>query len=373
MQMMPAGGPLEHYRQLEDAGEVNKDATQLAAVHVLQKLYSRLRQADNTRSGLSRLNAFFSRKSVDEQQKSGIYLWGNVGTGKTMLMDLFHDSLPQELGYREHYHRFMQQVHTSKEKYKHRRDPLALIAAEFAGRYQVICLDEFQVTDITDAMILSAFLENLFKQGMVLVITSNSHPDQLYADGLQRSRFLPAIELIKQSMHLLRVDSGHDYRSDFLRSDGVYRTPLNDESEASITACFHVLSGYHDAVPEILHLYGRPVQARAQASGVIWFDFDVLCAGARSNMDYIELARRYHTMILSAVPVLDSSKDDAARRFVELIDELYDRDVKFIVSAAVVADQLYQGKRLATAFKRTVSRLREMSSQEYLHKPHYSY
>ena len=300
----------------------------------------------------------------------GLYLRGGVGTGKTLVMDFFHRALPDGVAWRVHFHRFMQWVHERRRAHGDQREPLALIASEIAQRHQVLCLDEFAVTDITDAMILYGLLGALFAERVILVTTSNTPVDDLYRSGLQRDRFLPAIELLKRHAEELLVDSGNDYRMAFLRQDTIYHTPLGPHADTMIGDAFRNLAGAHGTGTDRIDIGGREVTVVAEDSGVVWFEFEVLCGGHRSRMDYIEIARRFHTVILANVPVMSDERKDPVRRLVELVDELYDRGVNLILSAAAAPDALYAGKRLEEPFRRTVSRLQEMSSEAYLARPH---
>ena len=350
--------PLAVYQRRIAAGELRADRAQNAALKRLTTLYCAL--AFNQSSWWARLRRAKLR---------GMYLCGGVGGGKTMLMDLFFDSLPHNLGERIHFHKFMQGVHEQKNRIHHRQNPLDEIAAKFARKRRVLCLDEFVVTDITDAMILSALLGELFRRNVVLVTTSNTPPELLYRDGLQRARFLPAIELIKKHLRVVRVDGAIDYRMNYLASDSLYHAPHDENAMHALRRGFLRLEGRR-AQSAPIELSGRAVNALGVGRGAAWFDFAELCQTNRSKLDYIEIARRFHSILLSDIPLLDASRDDAARRLIELIDELYDRGVNLIVSAAAPPAQLYRGVRLRESFARTASRLREMSSREYLARAH---
>lgn len=300
----------------------------------------------------------------------GVYLWGEVGRGKTFVMDLFCDSLPQGGRLRYHFHRLMYRVHGRLKALQDQPAPLETIAAEFASQARVICFDEFFVTDIADAMILGNLLDALFRRGVALVATSNIPPDDLYRDGLQRQRFLPAITLIRQHTEVVQVDGGVDYRLRVLERAGIYHRPLDAAAEASLEHWFQALAPDAGSAGQAMEINGRDVQLRRRAAGVAWFDFAVLCDGPRSQDDYIEIARAFQAVIVSGVPVLGVTGEDAARRFIALVDEFYDRRVKLILSAAATVDDLYQGSRLAREFRRTRSRLLEMQSKAYLAAPH---
>ena len=300
----------------------------------------------------------------------GAYLWGGVGSGKTLLMDLFYHSLPAGVGKRIHFHRYMQAIHQQKSQLGEQQQPLARIARQAAARYRVLCLDEFAVTDITDAMLLSGLLKYLFAQRVTLLTTSNIEPDNLYAGGLQRERFLPAIALLKQHTQRLQVDSGTDYRMAFLHTAPTYLTPLNAQQGRLMQQTFARFCDQCETSKTMLDIGGRDVAVVATGSGVVWFEADVLCEAPRSKTDYIELSKRFHTVFVANLTTFDKLRDDAARRFIELIDELYDRSVNLILSADAPADKLYRGKRLTEPFQRTVSRLWEMQSDDYLARPH---
>lgn len=300
---------------------------------------------------------------------TGLYLWGGVGRGKTYLMDRFHESLPFGRKRRTHFHRFMQEVHARRRRYRNRRDPLSLVARDMA-RDRVLCFDEFFVSDIADAMILGRLTACLFARGVTLVATSNVPPDRLYEGGLQRERFLPAIERIKQHCRVLHLDGDTDYRLRALERVEIYHHPLDDAARRNLDTCFREIAPEAGAPDAVLEIHGRGIPSRRLADGVVRFDFAALCAAPRSTADYGEIARCFHTVLLGDVPVMDADADDAARRFIHLVDELYDRRVKLILSAAAPAESLYRGKRLAFEYHRTVSRLCEMASREYLALPH---
>jgi cell division protein ZapE len=301
----------------------------------------------------------------------GLYLWGSVGRGKTLLVDMFFDCLPPDLRKRQHFHSFMRAVHAELKALPKVRDPLAAVARKWAGALRVLCLDEFHVTDITDAMLLARLLKALFDGGVVLVTTSNDAPDMLYRGGLQRERFVPAIELLKQRLVVLKLGGAVDFRLRTLEQAAVYFAPDDGAARATLAAQFEALTGVPPA-PLDVDIEGRPLPVRGCADGVIWCEFADLCGGPRGTLDYIELGRCFHTLILSGVPALGDDQNDAVRRFINLLDELYDRNVNLLVSAEVPPAALYRGARLVPAFRRTVSRLSEMQSHEYLSRPHIS-
>ena len=295
----------------------------------------------------------------------GRYLWGGVGRGKTWIMDLFYHSLPLDAKLRQHYQHFMQMIHRELTALKGNSDPLKIIARRLAAQYRIICLDEFHVNDITDAMLLHGLLVSLFEQGLVLVVTSNLHPDELYRNGLQRERFMPAIALIKQHTELLEFSGTQDYRQRQLQQAVAYFTPVDDNTLQLFHVLFHGVAGPQVQAQTSLRINQRDIAVRAMAAEVAWFDFLELCATARSARDYIEIANRFHTVFIDGVPVMSDHQDDQARRFVHLVDEFYDRKIRLLLCAEVPAEELYRGRRLAFEFERTVSRLQEMRSREY--------
>ncbi|HSR64900.1 MAG TPA: cell division protein ZapE, partial [Xanthomonadaceae bacterium] len=297
-------------------------------------------------------------------------VWGGVGRGKTFLVDLFFDALDVGGKRRTHFHRFMREVHERLRAHAGERDPLAAIAREWGEALRVLVLDEFFVSDIGDAMLLARLLERLFAEGVVLVTSSNTAPANLYAGGLQRARFLPAIALLERHCAVLHLDSPQDYRLRALTRSPVYRAPLDAQSDAWLAARWRELSAGCPLEQGPLRVDDRPIDARALAEGYAWFDFAALCEGPRASADYIEIAREFHTVLLGGIPCFGAQRDDAARRFVHLVDELYDRHVNLVCTADAAPPALYAGERLAGAFERTASRLIEMQSAEYLALEH---
>ncbi len=300
----------------------------------------------------------------------GLYLWGGVGRGKTYLMDTFYNCLPGKRKLRIHFHRFMRRVHKDLTSLQGRADPLKIIGRQFANDVDIICFDEFFVTDITDAMLLGGVLEALFAEGVVLVATSNIPPQDLYKDGLQRDRFLPAIALLLKHQAVYNLDGSIDYRLRTLERAEIYHFPLDDEATLSLQESFQKIAGGVGVIGETLEIESREIATLRYAEGVLWCDFAALCDGPRSQNDYIELARIFSTVLVSNVPQFDGRQDDQARRFINMVDEFYDRSVKLIISAAVAVEELYANGRLGFEFKRTQSRLLEMQSHEYLERPH---
>ena len=366
--------PFERYQRDLERPEFRRDAAQAAAVGHLQHLYEQLVGAWRAEQESSGLSGFFKRLagSQPRQLQRGLYFWGGVGRGKTYLMDNFFESLPFEQKLRAHFHRFMRRVHAELKKLDGQKNPLKKVADIIASEARVICFDEFFVSDITDAMILGTLMEELFARGVTLVATSNIVPDGLYKDGLQRARFLPAIALLNQHTLVVNVDGGVDYRLRALEQAELYHTPLDEAADLSLMCSFKSLLSTTAEVTENvdLEVEGRLIRARYLSEGIVWFDFVELCDGPRSQNDYIELAREYHSVILSNVPGLGLATDDQARRFVNLVDEFYDRQVKLVISAERPLAEIYSTGKLNFEFQRTVSRLLEMQSHEYLARPH---
>jgi cell division protein ZapE len=350
------------------------DPAQVAAARHLDALRNAL--TGRPPGVLDRLHrAVSSEARAKARTPRGVYLWGGVGRGKTLLMDLFFSSLRDAPGAppaeRSHFYHFMRDVHAQLAAVRQLERPLDAVAARVAARTRVICLDEFFVADIADAMILSALFESLFGRGVALVATSNLRPEDLYKDGLQRQRFLPAIAMIEAKLDVVRLDGGIDYRLRQLEQAPTYLDSNHPGTKGALAARFASLGG-DAAGPAVLDIAGRPLRAVNCAAGTVWFDFRELCGGPRSQMDYIEIARLYHTVFIDDIPLFDAPDDDAARRFIMLIDEFYDRGVKIVVSAAAKPAALYRGERLRAEFERAASRLVEMQTQAYLagqHRP----
>ena len=302
----------------------------------------------------------------------GLYLWGGVGRGKTFLMDLFHDSIPFEEKRRVHFHRFMLELHDHLHQLRLQSDPMTAVVDRLVGDCRVLSLDEFFVSDIGDAMMLSSVLQELFVRGTVLVTTSNIAPDELYRRGLQRQRFLPAIALIHSHMTVLELPGTLDHRRQTMQQAPVYFTPDDQHANDALYSQFVRVSRGSPCSAGPIEINGRPIASRGHGEGVGWFDFNALCEGHRSKADYVILSKRFHTLLITGIPVLGADEDDATRRLIELIDELYDRRVNVIVSAAAPAESLYQGKRLQLEFQRLISRMHEFASWDYIaltHRP----
>ncbi len=368
-------GPAKTYRDVVASGEIQSDSAQLEAVEHLQRLYDVLVASNSTsdRSEAGWLKRLLNLPVRRQQQDSikGLYFWGGVGRGKTYLMDLFYESLPFAGKQRMHFHRFMRHVHQQLHLLQGEANPLRKIARDFAQQCRVLCFDEFFVSDITDAMILAGLLEALLDHGVVLVATSNVAPKNLYREGLQRSKFLPAIALLEARTTILNVDGGVDYRLRVLQDAEIYHAPLDAQADEGLARSFRALSPDMGEPNMLLEIEGRHIPTRYCGDGVVWFEFSALCEGPRSQNDYIELAMLYQTVLVSNVPQFTVRHEDAARRFISLIDEFYDHNVKLILSAAVSVLELYQGERLGFEFQRTESRLQEMQSEEYLAREHH--
>jgi len=357
--------PLARYKIDIEQNNFSADPAQLNAIEQLDILFHQLIKEEKQHDS-------FLGRLFNGQHKplKGLYMWGGVGRGKTYLMDSFYDALPIKQKKRLHFHRFMYWVHHELKALDGQSDPLKRIADKLANKTRILCFDEFFVSDIGDAMILAGLLQEMYRLGISMVATSNIIPDRLYWNGLQRSRFLPVIELIKQHSQILNVDGGIDYRLRTLEQAEIYHSPLDNAAEKNMQFSFS-----HLAVGEVnenttLRINDREINVRAVAEGAVWFDFHAVCATPRSASDYIELSRLYHSVMLSNVPLLDDGVNDQIRRFISLVDEFYERNVKLIISAEVPLSVLYQGQSLEFEFKRTESRLREMRSCEYLAKEH---
>lgn len=365
--------PLQRYQNDIQQHGFRADPAQQQAVEYLERLYHDLLLSQSSENGsfISKFSRLLGRKQINMPTR-GVYFWGGVGRGKTYLMDVFFDALPIEQKMRTHFHRFMRRVHQELTLLKDTPNPLIIVAKKIADEARVICFDEFFVSDITDAMILGGLLEHLFDQGMVLVATSNIEPHNLYPNGLQRARFLPAIALLEKHTTVVNVDGGIDYRLRTLEQAELYHCPDNNESMTKLAQYFSQLVAHGDHCRDnvLLDVEGRKIKALKEADDVVWFDFFDVCDGPRSQNDYIELAKVYHTVILSGVPALGEKNDDQARRFVYLVDEFYDRGVKLIMSAEKHFIELYGKGRLSFEFQRTVSRIQEMQSAEYLASAH---
>ena len=366
-----AASVLDLYREALRRRGFEQDESQHAAVRRLQDLYEAWSDYKRQRSTALR------RLVVHPPLPRGVYLWGPVGRGKTFLMDSFYRCLPLVRRRRVHFHHFMRDVHRELDDLKGTVDPLDALAGRIAKRYRLICFDEIALADVADALILGRLLARTLEKGVVYCITSNYHPDELYKGGLKREDFLPAIELIKSRLDVIEVDGGVDYRKRALQQVKVYHTPLAPETDSALMQAFRQIAEVEEERHE-LDVEGRVIPYRHRAGGVVWFDFKVICGWGRSQNDYIDLARRFHTVVVSGVPRMSLEQADAARRFTLLVDVFYDQRVKVILSAEAAPDQLLlRGTRSGDAqlqamifqFNRTASRLAEMQTREYLEQP----
>ena len=354
--------PLNHYQDLVDNGVLIPDPAQENAVRALDALWQELLD-----TGKQTLFDRIRRRPFEPVK--GLYLWGGVGRGITRLIDLFYDDLPVKQKKRVHFHRFMHRVHAALAEAGQVRDPLPIIAAKWARDCRVLCLDEFFVSDIADAMLLAGLLEALFRNGVTLVTTSNTEPGGLYRDGLQRAKFLPAIDLIREHTRVLELAGTTDYRLRILEQSEIFHYPLDEKADHVMTTAFDRMAAACE-LDHDLEINGRNFHARRRGDGIIWFEFEELCEKPRGSIDYVEIARAFNTVVLSNMPQLAEDDANAARRFITLVDEFYDRNIKLLLSADAAIPALYTGKKLAFEFERTKSRLIEMQSHDYLARPH---
>lgn len=358
--------PWEKYQQDLQRDDFQYDAAQENAVKHLQRLYDDIvNQPEQPQGFFSRL---FNRQP--KQKITGLYFWGGVGRGKTYLVDTFYEALPTERKMRVHFHRFMHRVHDELKKLKEVKDPLETVADIFKKETDIICFDEFFVQDITDAMLLGGLMQALFARNIILVATSNIVPDELYRNGLQRARFLPAIALVKENTEVVNVDSGIDYRLRTLEQAEIFHSPLDEQADKNLFEYFDKLSPEPGKLDEAIEIEGRLIKTRKVADSIVMFDFTQICETARSQVDYMEISRIYNTVILSNVKQMGQQNDDAARRFIALVDEFYERNVTLIISAAAPITELYTDGTLNFEFRRCISRLQEMQSHEYLAREH---
>lgn len=372
---MQSLSPTSRYLQALNDGSHQPDNVQQEAVNrletIFQELTTRTRPVPQESGLMARFGKLLGKREPTENMPvRGLYMWGGVGRGKTWLMDLFYHSLPGERKQRLHFHRFMLRVHEDLTALQGQSDPLEVIADRFKAQTDVLCFDEFFVSDITDAMLLGGLMKALFARGITLVATSNIPPDELYRNGLQRARFLPAIEAIKQYCDIMNVDAGVDYRLRTLTQAHLWLSPLNDETQQQMDKLWLALAGAKGEHAPTLEINHRPMPTLAVENQTLAISFTTLCVDARSQHDYIALSRLFHTVLLSDVPVMTPLMESEARRFIALVDEFYERHVKLVVSAASPLYQIYQGERLKFEFQRCLSRLQEMQSEEYLKREH---
>ncbi|WP_253652082.1 MULTISPECIES: cell division protein ZapE [unclassified Vibrio] len=363
--------PLQQYQKDIAEHGFQRDEAQYQAVVALDKLYHAIVEFQSAPvPQLSKWQKLMGKKIDMPEPPKGLYFWGGVGRGKTYLMDAFFDALPTQRKMRVHFHRFMYRVHDELKLLGDVENPLAKVADKFKEEADVVCFDEFFVSDITDAMILATLLQEMFKRQMILVATSNIEPQNLYRNGLQRARFLPAIDMILARCDVLNVDSGVDYRLRTLEQAEIYHYPLDEQANINLNKYYQQLTGERQIVAHQIEVNHRQLEVIEASDGVLHASFAQLCQTARSQNDYIELSRIYHTVLLADVQQMNRKIDDAARRFIALVDEFYERNVKLIISAEVPMEDLYTEGQLDFEFKRCLSRLTEMQSHEYLAREH---
>ncbi|MCA2415262.1 cell division protein ZapE [Vibrio chemaguriensis] len=363
--------PLQQYQKDIAEHGFQRDEAQYQAVVALDKLYHAIVEFQSAPvPQLSKWQKLMGKKIDMPEPPKGLYFWGGVGRGKTYLMDAFFDALPTQRKMRVHFHRFMYRVHDELKLLGDVENPLAKVADKFKEEADVVCFDEFFVSDITDAMILATLLQEMFKRQMILVATSNIEPQNLYRNGLQRARFLPAIDMILARCDVLNVDSGVDYRLRTLEQAEIYHYPLDGQANINLNKYYQQLTGERQIVAHQIEVNHRQLEVIEASDGVLHASFAQLCQTARSQNDYIELSRIYHTVLLADVQQMNRKIDDAARRFIALVDEFYERNVKLIISAEVPMEDLYTEGQLEFEFKRCLSRLTEMQSHEYLAREH---
>ncbi len=367
--------PTSRYQQALSEGSHQPDNVQREAVSRLDSIWHALTTKPAEAAPSSGLKAAFGRLLGKKEPQSvapvrGLYMWGGVGRGKTWLMDLFYQSLPGTRKQRLHFHRFMLRVHEELTALQGQSDPLDIVAERFKAETDVLCFDEFFVSDITDAMLLGGLMKALFARGITLVATSNIPPDELYRNGLQRARFLPAITAIKEHCDIMNVDAGVDYRLRTLTQAHLWISPLNEETQQQMDKLWLALAGAERGNAPVLEVNHRALQTLGVVNQTLAVSFAILCVDARSQHDYIALSRLFHTVMLFDVPVMTTLMESEARRFIALVDEFYERHVKLVVSAAVPLYEIYRGERLKFEFQRCLSRLQEMQSEEYLKREH---
>ena len=348
------------------------DPAQRAAIAELERVYVELNAQSRSNGWLAKARQYLPGGQGKIAPVRGLYMWGGVGRGKTFVMDVFFAALPIDQKLRFHFHRLMYRVHKHLAQLQDQVDPIEIVAEDLAAQARVICFDEFFVTEIGDAMILAKLLRGLFDRGVCLIATSNIEPHELYAGGLQRQQFLPAIDLLVKHTKVIELDGGNDYRLRALEQSELWHCPANEAAEEKLEEFFTVIAPDEGTRNTAIEVLGRDIPTRRRADSIAWFEFAELCDGPRSQNDYIELARAFQTIVLSNLPQLGSEQENQARRFIALVDEFYDRRVKLCVSAAAPISEIYQGQRLLQEFQRTHSRLLEMQSTDYLAAPHLS-
>jgi cell division protein ZapE len=350
--------PLDYYQEQCEKGLIFKDPQQLSALENLQRVYFDLIAEHDKREGFL---AWMRKPKL----VNGVYLWGGVGIGKTLLMDCFFKCLPFQNKMRMHFHQFLQLIHNDLKKYQGTTDPLQAVAREIASQAMVLCFDEFYVSDITDAMLLGRLLKALFENGVCLITTSNAHPDDLYKNGLQRSQFLPAIAMIKQDTTVINIPTTIDYRLRHLKEAGVFYTPLDESAKENMEKTFLVLSDGKPASTDPIEIYGRKIQIKKQAGDIIWFKFSEICSVPRSQKDYLNIAEKYKTVFISDIPVIEPNAKDKICLFISMVDVFYDAGVRLVISSAEPVSEIYSKGYMISEFTRTNSRLLEMQSLDY--------
>ncbi|MDO4696969.1 MAG: cell division protein ZapE [Neisseria sp.] len=356
--------PLTWYQAAAEQPAFIRDAAQARAIEYLDRLWTELMMFKRKR------NRFLGRSLRSPQLPKGLYFYGGVGRGKSFLMDAFYGCLPYRRKRRVHFHAFMAEIHRRLKGFKSEADPLKAVAAEIAKETRVLCFDEFHVSDIADAMILGRLLENLFAEGVVLVATSNYAPSELYPQGQNRSSFLPTIALIEDKLTILNVDGGEDYRLRTLTAAEVFYVPADDANEAKLAEIYRKITQGQQQLDLDITVHDRPLRCKGRTDKVIWFDFRTLCFGPRSQADYLYLSERYEMILVSGIEKLSEAERAEARRLTWLIDVMYDFRVKFCATSRVPAEEIYLEGDFANEFVRTVSRMIEMQSEEYLKLPH---
>ncbi len=361
----------EYNRQLKDKNYDHDPEQRKAVEHLAQLQIDLINHLKLKQTITYKIKTLLKLKTP---KISGCYIWGDVGRGKTWLMDMFFDSFddPALIAKRKvrlHFHHFMRAIHDQLSVVGEQKNPLQLIAKSYARHYQLLCLDEFHVSDITDAMLLYGLLQTLLDEGVVLVTTSNQIPDNLYKNGLQRERFLPAIELIKKHTKIIKLNGEVDHRLRLLEKADTWHLTSND-SDSILEARFLELVTCPVLRQHKMHINYRSIETRLYTENIVWLDFKIICGNQRGSADYIEMAQQFHTIFISDIPQMDDGQNDKAKRFINMIDEFYDRNVNLLSSAEVKPDYIYTGQQLAFEFKRTVSRLLEMRSHEYMQRPH---
>ena len=353
---------LDYYHHVVARRGYIADDAQMAAVKRMQELY------DEWAGYKARRNSKLKKVFIKPELPRGVYLWGGVGRGKSFLMDSFYLCVPLVKKRRVHFHHFMRDVHQALDELKGVEDPLKQVALDIAANYRLVCFDEFHVNDIADAMILARLLKYLFDNRVMLCMTSNYHPDLLFKDGLQRTQFVPAIELIKARLDIINVDAGVDYRRRALETAKVFHTPITPATDRALATEFERIAEVEDET-QPLDVEGREIPYIRRAGGIVWFNFTQICGGPRSYTDYVDLTKRFHTIMVANIPAMGPRQAAESRRFTWLIDVMYDARVKMILSAEVPAGQLYTTGVLVHEFARTVSRIEEMQTLDYLAQP----